>query len=103
MLSAVSAHCGVNFPLFRTAQIFAPLSRQRSLKYCTFQLNPIENLWSSLDEKVPLARRHTKEEFLNELQAAFDLVDETYMQHLVESLPRRLKAVIHAKGGNTKY
>ena len=64
---------------------------------------PIENLWCSLDEKVSLECRHKKEEFLNELQAEFDMIDEDYLKRLVESMYPRLEAVIRAKGYNTKY
>ncbi len=66
-------------------------------------LNPIENLWCHLDEKIPLDRRHKREEFLPALQAEFDLIDEAYLHQLVESIPRRLQAVIEARGYNTKY
>ncbi len=66
-------------------------------------MNPVENLWCHLDEKITLERRHKKEEFLNDLQAAFDMIDISYMQYLVESTPRCLEAVIVAKGHNTKY
>lgn len=66
-------------------------------------LNPIENLWSLLDAGIPLEKRHNKEEFLNELQLKFKRIDKNYLEKLVESVPRRLQAVIKAKGYNTKY
>ncbi len=66
-------------------------------------LNPSENLRCHLDEKITLKRRHKKEEFLNDLRTAFDMIDVNYLQHLVESIPRHLEAVIVAKEHNTKY
>lgn len=66
-------------------------------------LNPIENLWSLLDAEIPLEKRHNKGEFLNEVQLKYQEIDKKYIEKLVESMPRRLQAVIKAKGGNTKY
>ncbi len=30
-------------------------------------------------------------------------ISEEYLQHLVESMPRKIKAVLKAKGGSTRY
>ena len=67
-------------------------------------LNPIENLWTILKNKVS-ERQSTnakmlepaiKEVWVRDISAA-------YCRNLVESMPRRLEAVIKAKGGPTKY
>ena len=67
-------------------------------------LNPIENLWSILKDKVSekqptsakMLEQAIKEVWVRELS-------NEYCQSLVESMPRRLEAVIKAKSGPTKY
>lgn len=66
-------------------------------------LNPIENLWSELDSKVPPRGRTNRDLFYQNLQTAWNGLSPDYLQKLAESMPRRLEAVIKAKGGNTKY
>jgi len=66
-------------------------------------LNPIENLCSLLDAKVPLDKRNNKIDFFKNLQSAFKNINKDYIENLITSIPRRLEAVIQAKGGNTKY
>lgn len=66
-------------------------------------LNPIENLWSMLDSKVPPSGRKNQNEFFGSLQTAWNELSPNLLQKLVESMPKRLQAVIIAKGGNTKY
>lgn len=66
-------------------------------------LNPIENLWSILDEKVKLDNRKNKNELFQQLTDAWINIPAETTQKLVESMPRRLRAVLDAKGGATKY
>lgn len=68
-------------------------------------LNPIEHLWGHLKRK--LGERPTVAKGVHEL---WDMVQEDwlkisreYCQALVESMPRRIQAVIDAKGLQTKY
>ena len=67
-------------------------------------LNPIENLWTILKNKVS-ERQPTNAKMLE--QAIKEVwvrdISSAYCQNLVESMPRRLEAVIKAKGGPTKY
>lgn len=65
-------------------------------------LNPIENLWSQLDAKIPCSKRTNKEVFFRELKKVWDDIDEDITSKFVQSMPRRLEAVIKAKGGATK-
>ena len=66
-------------------------------------LNPIENLWSILDRKIG-ERSFTRKEALKEaVQKAWCEMDIKQTKSLVESMPTRLRLVIEAKGGPTKY
>ena len=61
-------------------------------------LNPIENLWSILDRSISDRRCNTKAELWECLQEAWYKLDSSILTKLVESMPRRLNAVIDNKG-----
>ena len=68
-------------------------------------LNPIEHLWQIL--KKMLNRYETPPKGVWELWERIDVewgkIEVEECQRLIESMPRRLEAVIKAKGGHTKY
>jgi transposase len=68
-------------------------------------LNPIENLWNHLDyqirRKKPLPK--SKQELINAVQEEWRKISIETIHSLILSLPNRVKAVIKAKGGHTKY
>ena len=66
-------------------------------------LNPIENLWSILDDKVPIERRTNMETFWIALTEVWSNIPISTLENLVKSIPRRLRDVIDNKGGATKY
>lgn len=66
-------------------------------------LNPIENLWSILDTMVSKRKVNNEEELFNCLNEAWKSIPLSILHNLVDSMPRRCKVVIDAKGGNTKY
>lgn len=66
-------------------------------------LNPIENLWSILDQKLPFERRKNRNEFFETIKNEWRKISPDTTQKLVDSMPRRLRAVIEARGGPTKY
>lgn len=76
-------------------------------------LNPIENVWKKLKEGVDrldpqLVWTHmpprAKEERLHELvDQAWNDIEETLLATLVDSMPRRVQAVVNADGWYTKY
>ena len=67
-------------------------------------LNPIENLWTIMEDKIaekqpsslPDLCRTIKEVWVKE-------ISKEYCANLVNSMPRRLAAVIQNNGGHTKY
>lgn len=68
-------------------------------------LSPIENVWSMVAER--LARHHTAVTTVDELwrrvEAAWAAVPVHAIQSLFDSMPRRINAVIAARGGCSGY
>jgi transposase len=66
-------------------------------------LNPIENLWKILADRVSYRNPKTKSQLWDVLQQEWKKMPKEILQKLAGSMPTRLKAVIAAKGGLTKY
>lgn len=66
-------------------------------------LNVIENLWLTLKNKVNIAPIANKNELRIKITEAWNAISPEYITKLVESMPRRLQAVIENQGGPTKY
>jgi len=68
-------------------------------------LNPIEHLWFHL--KQQLAKHLVPPAGINELwervQEEWNKIPASVCQNLIESMPRRVEAVLKSKGGYTKY
>ncbi len=68
-------------------------------------MNPIENLWEELDRQVRARKPLPKNrgELWQALQEEWINLDENKYKNLVDSMPRRIAAVIASKGNPTKY
>ncbi|GFS63836.1 transposable element Tc1 transposase [Trichonephila clavipes] len=66
-------------------------------------LNVIENLWPHLERAAQKHQITSKEQLKSVLQEEWPNIAPETTRHLVESMPRRLEAVISAKGYATKY
>ena len=68
-------------------------------------LNPIEHLWVHVKRQMNTYERPPKGvfELWERLAAEWNKIPPETCQNLIESMPRRLEAVIKAKGGHTKY
>jgi len=68
-------------------------------------LNPIEHLWDVMEQELRALDVHPTN--LHQLQDAIPSIwaniSKECFQHLVESMPCRIKAVLMAKGGQTQY
>ena len=68
-------------------------------------LNPIEHLWEHL--KRQLQKYDTPPKGVHELWERvveeWNKISSEVCQNLIESIPRRINAVIKANGGHTKY
>ena len=69
-------------------------------------LNPIEHLWGCL-KKRRLAEHENSPNGIHELcervQVEWERIPVEECQKLIESMPRRVQAVLKAKGGYTGY
>ena len=66
-------------------------------------LNPIETLWSHLGKRVRMHKCSSKKELKVKLPEEWQKIDSTTCNNLVNDMQKRIKAVIKAKGGHTKY
>ena len=67
-------------------------------------LNPIENLCSLLKNKVTDRQPTSAQEMEMTIQLVWiHEITPEYCRNLVESMPRRLQAVLNNRGGHTKY
>jgi transposase len=68
-------------------------------------LNPIENLWHILRTNIKKRepRPMKKQELIDALKEEWAKLDMDIINRLIDSMPRRLQAVIDAQGGSTHY
>ncbi|HEX9825657.1 MAG TPA: IS630 family transposase [Flavobacteriaceae bacterium] len=68
-------------------------------------LNPIEHLWNHCKKRVYKKKLNfkTKVELQDAFAEEFYSTDVNYLRKMIESMPRRIKAVIDAKGFYTTY
>jgi len=66
-------------------------------------LNPIEHLWDHIDREIRKHNISSKAGLQSRVLEAWDNIDPQITRNLVESMERRLLAVIAAKGGPTRY
>jgi hypothetical protein len=66
-------------------------------------LNPIENVWGALADAVGQRGAKNLHELKMVVQEEWEKISVDFLENLVFSMPRRLKAVQEAKGWHTKY
>ena len=68
-------------------------------------LNPIKNLWSEVKRRLKLLKELPKSEddLYNKLVRVWFNIEEEYCKKLIETMPRRIRSVLKAKGGYTKW
>ena len=66
-------------------------------------LNIIENLWDDAKAMVEKRCPTTIDEVLHFFSEEWEKISAQRIQNLFKSMPQRVKAVVLAKGGNTKY
>ncbi len=79
--------------------------------YCTVlccpanspDLNPIENLWGIVKRKMRDTRPNNADELKATVKETWASIPPQQCHKLITSMPRRIEAVIKAKGAPTKY
>ncbi len=66
-------------------------------------LNPVENLWSIVKRKMRDTRPNNADDLKATIKAVWASITPEQCHRLIVSMPRHTDAVIHAKGGPTKY
>lgn len=66
-------------------------------------LNPIENLWGLVSSKVDAMGCKSFEDFKQAVRRELSSVSKKVLENLVDSMPKRLGAVIELEGDKTKY
>ncbi len=66
-------------------------------------LNPIENLWGIVKRKMRDTRPNNADELKAAIKATWAPIPPQQCHKLITSMPRRIEAVIKAKGAPTKY
>lgn len=67
------------------------------------ELNPIEHLWAHLKKVYKGSGRVNKNEQFAKVREVWNQIKPSVSRSLVDSMPRRLRAVLKANGGVTKY
>ena len=65
--------------------------------------NPIENLWAIINRRVHMREPKSKAELIAAVEDELHKVKPSLVRSLIASMGRRLRAVIAANGGHTKY
>ena len=66
-------------------------------------LNPIEQVWDLVGSKLDSHKPKNLAELEKNIMEEWSKIPPTYIHTLISSMPRRVAAVIAAKGGHTKY
>ncbi len=68
-------------------------------------LNPMEHLWDVVEREIHImdVQPTNLQQLRDAVMSIWTKICEECFQHLVESMPRRIKAVLKAKGGPTRY
>ncbi len=66
-------------------------------------LNPIEHLWGIVKRKMRDTRPNNADDLKTAIKSTWASITPEQCHRLIASMPRRIDAVIHAKGGPTKY
>lgn len=96
-----------NAPCHKSAKSMAFLKKKN---ICTMNsppqspdLNPIENLWTMVKIEIAKYSPSSKKELFEIVQREWEKFSKLQCENLIKTMPKRVKAVLKAKGMATKY
>ena len=66
-------------------------------------LNPIEYLWEEVARRMKTSSKLSQKQFEEKMMSIWNEVPQNYLRKIVDSMSRRLNAVLKAHGDNTRY
>ena len=66
-------------------------------------LNSIEQIWELIDRKLDKSHVKTKETLWLEVKRCWKSITVEVLKRYIETMSKRCRAIIKAKGGHTKY
>ena len=68
-------------------------------------MNPIENVWAEISKKLEREKIKNSEELFTKINEIWEnlMKNYEYRMSLIDSMPKRVLALIESKGGSTKY
>jgi len=68
-------------------------------------LNPIEHLWNEIDRRLRQLPDNitSAEDLWNKIQLMWSQMDTDFCLKLIDTMPQRIKDVLKANGGYTKW
>jgi len=66
-------------------------------------LNPIENVWGILKARVDRRKPKNKDELITITKEEWEGIDMATVRRTIESMPRRIEAVIDCGGNKIDY
>ena len=66
-------------------------------------VNPIEHLWDLLKREKVRHAITSQDRLWDVLSQCWNNIEQSTLQKLVKSMPKRVQAILKAKGGHTKY
>ena len=72
---------------------------------CSPDMNPIEHAWDALGRAINERNNHPQnvQELAQALTEEWDALPLNTINNLVDSMPRRVEALVRARGGHTRY
>jgi len=66
-------------------------------------LNPLEHLWDELGRRVQRRAPTSRPALIRILREEWDAIPQDFIRRLIQSMRRRCRACIEARGGHTHY
>ncbi len=104
-ISSRIIHNVTNLKSSQTGFLNMTMSSLYSIGLQSPDLNPIEHLWDVVEREILImnVQPTNLQRLRDAIISIWTKVSEECFHHLVESMPRRIKAVLKAKGGPTRY